>query len=51
MALDSKYIAVFEEPLPHPEINERLGLDNEYTKSVESFMSSLDRTVYERINR
>jgi acetyl esterase/lipase len=42
---------LLEEPLSHPEVNEKLGLDNEYTKSVENFMSSLDPTVYERINR
>ena len=36
---------VLEQDLSHREINERLGLESAYTRSVEAFMASLDASI------
>ena len=43
------YAEVLEEDMAHGEINERLGLPSAYTDAVESFMSTLDPVVGQRL--
>jgi arylformamidase len=42
---------VLEVPLSHAEIDATLGLDSDYTRAVERFLSSLDPTVRQRLER
>ncbi len=41
---------IVEQNLSHGEVNDRLGIDREYTDAVEAFMASLDTEVARRLN-
>jgi acetyl esterase/lipase len=43
--------SVIEQDLSHEQINERLGLDSDYTRQVEAFMRTLSPSVAQAIDR
>ncbi|HET7330879.1 alpha/beta hydrolase [Dyella sp.] len=43
--------SVVEQDLTHEQINERLGLDSDYTRQVEAFMRKLSPSVAQALNR
>lgn len=45
----SRPVDILPEDLSHGEINQQLGLDSDYTKTVERFMAGLDDAVANRI--
>jgi acetyl esterase/lipase len=42
-------VEVLPEPLSHGQINQQLGLDNDYTRAVERFLASLDGELARRL--